>query len=119
VPGDLIGPLFDALNSLGFELVKAECEAVSSGFQPFVQEFEFKPVRGAFRSKLDELEVVCFPQADNADVIMEIDRKARGLGGFFAELTDMDETRIKFSFNSEDLPHLSEQLLEMIEQWSE
>lgn len=122
VPGDLTGALFDALNELGFELVKAKCEAVGSGFhikQPFVQEFEFKPVSGNFRSKLDELELICFPQADNADVIMEIDRKARGLRGFFAEMTDMDETRIKFSFNFEDLPHLSEQLLEMIEHWSE
>lgn len=118
VPGAMAGTLFDSLDELGFKLFKADCKAVSSayrGSQPFVQEFEFIPVGGPFRGKLDELEIICFPQEDSLEVFMEIDRKARGLGGFFAEMMDMDETRVKFTLDSEDIPGLTDSLFEFID----
>lgn len=119
VPGNLAGPLFDALNGLGFQLVNADCEAVSSGFwkrsRPFVQEFEFKPFGGPFQGKLDELEIVFFPGEDAMEVLMEIDRKARGIKGFFAEMMDMDETKMRFTFGPEDVPDLADKLHEMID----
>ncbi|QTA90089.1 sporulation protein [Desulfonema magnum] len=118
IPGDLVGALFDSVRQLGFELTEAECEAISSGFPgklPFVQEFEFKPFSGPFQSRLDELEFVCFPEADYVEVLMEIDRKAKGVVGFFAEMADMDETRVKFTFDAEDIPDLTDKIYEIID----
>ncbi len=120
IPGQLVGALFDSLQDLGFKLVEAECEAVSAfrGEQPFVQEFEFKPHGGPFRGKLDELEVVCFPAEDDVEVFMEIDRKARGLGSFFSEMLDADESHVKFVFDTDDIPGLTDKINGIIAEWS-
>jgi sporulation-control protein len=80
-----------------------------------VQEFEFKPVSGPFRGKLDELEIVVFPLEEEAEVFVEIDRKARGLGSYLSEMAGTDEERLKFIFTEEDLPRLPEMIGELIE----
>lgn len=120
VPGQLTGAFFDSLHELGFELADAECEAVScfSDSRPFVQEFEFKPSHGPFQGKLDELEVVFFPKDDNVEVLMDIDRKARGFGGILSEMAGMDETRVKFVFGLEDIPDLTDKIHGIIDEWS-
>ena len=120
VPGDAVGALFDALTGLGFEFSEAECEEAPAGFPgnpPMVQEFEFKPDSGPFRGRLDELEVVCRPEPGGVELFMEVDRKARGLSGFIAELTGTDETRVRFRIGLEDLPDLKETLRETIERY--
>ncbi|MCP4354014.1 MAG: sporulation protein [Desulfobacterales bacterium] len=116
VAGQLVGAIFESLQSLGFKLAEAECEAVSAprGALPFVQEFEFKPYGGPFRDKLDELELICFPSEDNVEVFMEIDRKARGVSGFFAEMLNTDESHVRLVFNADDLPDLTDKLHEII-----
>lgn len=120
-PGHLTGALYDALHDLGFELYDAECEAISHnrwGRQPFIQELEFKAVSGPFRGRLDELEVVCFPERDQVEVLLEIDRKARGLGGFISEMLDTDETKVRFTLVEQDIPNLTHYLQELIGQYS-
>ena len=119
VPGEAMGALFEALVALGFAFSEAECEEAPRGFPgnpPIVQEFEFKPVSGTFRGRLDEVELLCRPEPGGVEVFMEVDRKARGLSGFLAELTGTDETRIRFHIGTEDLPNLTEILRETIEQ---
>ncbi|MDM8552679.1 sporulation protein [Desulfobacterales bacterium HSG2] len=115
VPNALVGSLFDALQEMGFRLMTADCETASSKTQPLIQEFEFMPFSGPFRSKLDELEVICFPKEDCVEVLMETDRKARGFIGFIMEALDRDETRVKFTFCSDDIPGLTDRLYEIID----
>lgn len=83
VPNPLMSAVFDAVDSLGFRIREADCEEAPRrlrGRLPFVQEFEFVPVSGSFRGRLDELEVVFFPAGNGGlDLMFQVDRKARGL----------------------------------------
>lgn len=118
LPGELLSGLLDSLEELGFELHEAEnIEFKHNRYNPLpmAQELEFKPRSGPYRSKLDEIEIIPFVSEDRLDVIMEVDRKARGFVGFLAEALDMDETKIKFTITHDDLDNLTETLEEMID----
>jgi len=120
-PDYLTGALFDAIHELGFELREAECEAISHNpysQMPFVQEFEFQAYSGPFRGRLDELEMVCFPKHDRVEVVLEIDRKARGFSGFISDMLDTDETRVRFTLLEQDVPNLTSHLHDLIEKWT-
>lgn len=52
------------------------------------------------------------------DLALQIDRRARGLGGFLAEALEMDETNIHLSIHSSDLPSLKSKLESIISQYS-
>jgi len=85
--------VFEAMESLGFRLYKVDIEPRSSWFgRKWVQEFEFRPwSRGQLR--FDEIEIVFESQhGSQIEVLMQVDRAARGLGGFLMELTDTDES---------------------------
>lgn len=69
---------------------------------PFIQEFEFVP-QGQFRGHLDELEMIFNVYPEGIEILMEIDKKARGLSGLFAEALDMDERKVKISLSTEQL----------------
>ncbi|MGI8314220.1 sporulation protein [Halobacillus mangrovi] len=99
-PHPSIESVLDALSYLGFQLRKVEME--SSKRFGYVQEFEFTP-GGEYRSYLDELEVIFFLQENHVDVMLEVDRRARGLGGLFAEALEMDESRAKVTFTNHEL----------------
>lgn len=105
-PTPLIHTAFLALTDLGFKLRSAECEQASYKFKrrvPYIQEFEFIPTSGPFRGKLDELEFTFFQTTqDEAEVLLEIDRRARGLSGLFAEALEMDETKVRITLNKRD-----------------
>lgn len=59
------------------------------------QEFEYRP--GSFmRGKLDELEVVYHVRQDGVSLFVQIDKKARGLGGLLADALDLDERNVSF-----------------------
>ena len=52
----------------------------------YIQEFEFVPVRGDYRGKLKELEFVFVVKNENElEAVIEMDRKARGLGILFGD----------------------------------
>lgn len=122
VPNQLMKGVLDTVAELGFRLREADCEELPYRKRrrlPFAQEFEFVAVSGSFRGKLDELEVIFFPQSEEQmDLALQIDRKARGLGGFLAEALEMDETNISVSIHSRDLPTLKSKLESLIRQYS-
>lgn len=120
-PYPLAKALLDALSNFGFHLRQVECEQATGKFRkrlPFIQEFEFSARSGPYRGKLDELEVIFFPTREGLEVFMEIDRKARGIGGFLAEALKMDESRVHFTVTNQDLPSLSDKLYNVINRHS-
>lgn len=120
-PHPLVESFLQTVNSLGFSLREVKCEEASRALRrkyPFVQEFEFKPTSGLFKGRLDELEVIFFTSEHQVEVILEIDRKALGLRGFLAEALERDETLVRFTFNSHDIPALSQTLVNIINKYS-
>lgn len=121
VPNQLMHGVFNAISDLGFRLREAECEQAPRHLRrnmPFVQEFEFVPASGSFRGRLDELEVIFYPNSENEiEVLMQVDRRARGLGGFLSEAMGMDETYVRMNIHASDLPSLKQKLQNTIESY--
>ncbi|MCP2730441.1 sporulation protein [Limnofasciculus baicalensis] len=94
-PHPLMDLVINNIKNIGFQLHEVDCQYNPrlGGNYPFVQEFEFRPT-GKYRGKLDELEVIFSLNADELKVNLEIDKRARGLGGFIAEAFDADEKRV-------------------------
>lgn len=122
VPNPLMESVLSAISDLGFRLREAECEQAPYRLRrrlPFVQEFEFVPVSGAYRGRLDELELVFFPNSStDMEIMMQVDRRARGLGGLFAEALEMDETNVRLTVSATDIPHMRQKLQHVISQYS-
>lgn len=110
LPTDLMSSVIQAIQELGFRLRETDCEEAPHRLRrrlPFVQEFEFVPVSGQFRGKLDELEVVFFAAENEfTDIVMQVDRRARGIGGFLAEAMEMDETYVRLTVSPADIPYI-------------
>jgi sporulation-control protein len=104
VPSEGIQTVLDALDALGFRLREVTNEYASrlGGRLPFVQEFEFVPTH-EFRGRLDELEVMFFPRGGDLELLLQIDRRARGLGGFLAEAMNMDESFVRVTLQRSEL----------------
>lgn len=116
--------ILDAVNLLGFRTREISCEysphySRSNGL-PFVQEFEFVPT-SQFRNQLDELEIIFSPDNNGVDLLLQIDRKARGLSSLFAEALDMDESFVRVRFDRNQLAfganHVAGQLSEIIRKY--
>ncbi|WP_147534913.1 sporulation protein [Bacillus marasmi] len=122
IPNQLTDAVLKAVNDLGFRLREVECEEAPYRIRkrlPFVQEFEFVPITGNYRGKLDELEIVFFPSSSTiTDIYMQVDRKARGLGGFLSEALEMDESHVHFTVSSGDLPTLREKINSVIQKFA-
>lgn len=122
VPNSLMDSVFSAVEDLGFRLRNAECEQAPHRLRrryPFVQEFEFVPITGSFRGKLDELELVFFPVSENeTEIFLQVDRKAKGLGGFLAEAFEMDESNVMLTVTKRDLQNLTQKLHAAISRYS-
>ncbi|MFE8702078.1 sporulation protein [Cytobacillus sp. FJAT-54145] len=122
IPNPLMEAVFESISSLGFKLREAECEQAPYRLRrrlPFIQEFEFVPVSGAYRGRLDELEVVFFPTSSTEmDIVMQVDRRARGLGGFLAEALEMDETNVRLTVTSSDIPTMKQKIQSVIDRYS-
>ncbi|WP_353642702.1 sporulation protein [Bacillus sp. 37MA] len=103
--------VLDAVRTLGFRLREVECQHVRGQKYPFVQEFEFVPVSGTYKGKLDELEVTFLEQSVNeATILLQVDKRARGLGGFLSEAMGMDETNVHLRVSKSDLNSLESKL---------
>lgn len=122
VPDQLMNAIFNAVDSLGFRLREADCEQASHkvrGRLPFVQEFEYVPTSGPFRGRLDELEVVLRPSGNGViEILLQVDRRARGLGGLFAEAAGLDETNVRLTVTTADIPNLQQQIHSVIQRFS-
>ncbi|MGN1385385.1 MAG: sporulation protein [Bacillus sp. (in: firmicutes)] len=120
-PHPLVTEFLQAVENLGFRLRKVDCEKAPVALRnrvPFVQEFEFKPYRGEFAGRLDELEAVFTVSEQQVDVLLQVDRRARGFGGFLAEALEMDESYVRFSYSRADVPSLSETIAGIIRRYS-
>lgn len=92
--------VLNAIQNLGFQLYKVDCEYTHrfGGRYPFVQEFEFK-ASGEFRGKLDELEAYLRPNPNGIEVIFQIDKR----GGMFSEFFGTDESHTSTNLSAADL----------------
>lgn len=122
VPNPLMTAVFNAVDNLGFRIREADCEEAPRrlrGRLPFVQEFEFVPTSGAFRGRLDELEVVFFPSGNGGlDIMFQVDRRARGLAGLFSEAMGTDETNVRLTVSNADIPYLQQKIQSVIQRYS-
>lgn len=100
----LMQRVLQALATLGFHLHKVDCEYTHhfGGAYPFVQELEFHPT-GKYSHSLDELEVIFRLTADKLEVLLEIDKRARGWTGWVEEAFDIDERYVRFIVKQSDL----------------
>jgi sporulation-control protein len=121
VPNRLMEGIFDAVSELGFRLREAECEEAPRHLRrhlPFVQEFEFVPVSGPFRGRLDELELVFYPNNENEiEVLMQVDRRARGIGGFLSQAMGMDESYVRMTINASEITSLKQKIQSAVERY--
>lgn len=117
--------ILEAVQQLGFRIREVSCEYAPrygrvNGLE-FVQEFEFVPP-SQFRHKLDELEIIFFPDEQGIEILMQIDRKARGIEGWLADAFDTDESFVKLRFENDQLSngidYVADQLLETIRKYA-
>ncbi|WP_066377653.1 MULTISPECIES: sporulation protein [unclassified Anabaena] len=103
-PHPLMQRVLQALENLGFQLNEVDCEYTHhfGGTYPFVQELEFRPT-GNYRNHLDELEVIFFFKPDELEVLLEIDKRARGWKGWMEEAFDLDERYMRLVVTPSDL----------------
>ncbi|WP_046173649.1 sporulation protein [Domibacillus indicus] len=111
--------VLDAVRSLGFRLREVECQHARLTRYPFVQEFEFIPVTGAYAGRLDELEVTFLEQSkDEVNVLLQVDRRARGLGGFLSEAMGTDETNVRLRIKRTELSGVRTRIDETIRRFA-
>ncbi|MCO7226839.1 sporulation protein [Pleionea sp. CnH1-48] len=113
-PNDLQLSVLQALEELGFVLVEAECEAVKNFHVPFMQELEFKAPSGPFAGRVSEVEVVFINDGHQLRLMLEIDRRARGMSGLFLSMFDMDETKTALTVNEHNIHDIQNLLADVI-----
>ncbi|MDF2680257.1 MAG: spo0M [Brevibacillus sp.] len=113
----LMAKVLDAVQQIGFQLYKVDCEYNRhlGKTHPFVQEFEFRPT-GPYRSRVEELEVVFFLREDSVEVLMELDKRARGFLGAFEEAFNLDERYVRFRLDMDDLNRPTSVIADSIEE---
>jgi sporulation-control protein len=83
------------MQTLGFRMREAENEELPHRLRrrlPFGQELEFVAGSGEFRGRFDEVELLMFPSEGSVDLVLQIDRRARGLSSFLSEAIGTDES---------------------------
>lgn len=88
--------VIEAMQALGFRLSRVDIEPRSSWFgRRWVQEFEFRPATRA-QARYDEVEIVFERlEGSHVEVVMQLDRAARGLGGLLMEMSGTDESWVR------------------------
>ncbi|GGJ44991.1 sporulation protein [Deinococcus roseus] len=81
-PSPLQAAVLEALTTLGFHLKASQYEFEDHKHHRPLQELEFQPAP-EFRGRMKELEVVFLPAEHHLDVLLEVDRKARGISRLF------------------------------------
>jgi sporulation-control protein len=115
-PTGEVANVLKAVDELGFVLRKSNCVQAPRwmrGKYPFVQEFEFIP-RGKFRGDLDELEVMFSLQGSSLEVMLEIDKRGKGLFGMLEEAMDIDEKVVRFRVSKDDQPSVIASKIEQL-----
>lgn len=92
--------VLDSMQRLGFHMREAENEELPHRLRrrlPFGQELEFVAGSGEFRGRFDEVELLMFPSEGSVDLVLQIDRRARGFGSFLSEAIGTDESYARLS----------------------
>ena len=92
--------ILESMDRLGFRMREVENEELPHRLRrrlPFGQELEFIAGSGEFRGRFDEIELLMFPSEGSVDLILQIDRRARGLGSFLSEAVGTDESYTSLS----------------------
>lgn len=100
IPSVGLKTVIQALQEEGFVLRESENK---KKYGKIIQEFEFIPLHGEYKGKLDELEVNYITFEKTVDIILQVDRKAKGLSGLFSETIGTDETNVRISFSKEQI----------------
>jgi sporulation-control protein len=116
-PHPLMTKVLDAIQSIGFQLYKVDCEYNRhlGRTYPFVQEFEFRPT-GPYRSRLEELEAIFYLRDGELEVLLELDKRARGFMGAFEEAFNLDERYVRFRLSEADLQRPTGAIADSIEE---
>ncbi|MEC0305416.1 sporulation protein [Paenibacillus lautus] len=96
--------VFGAVEGLGFSFKMATCEyhpRLGQGV-PFVQEIEFYP-GSSYAGHIKELELILYPEQDGISVLVEVDRRGRGVSGWLQRSLDMDEQHSWVTLDQQDL----------------
>jgi sporulation-control protein len=112
LPDPATRKLLNAIGQLGLQhkASSGNCHYQSSWTIPYRQEFNFKPITVS-KGKIDELDICVVANSSGIDVVLEVDKRAGGIFGIFAEALDLDEKFVKFSikhnqdFSVGDLEH--------------
>ena len=111
-PNKLQAAVLEGLESLGLVLADAENEEVSRFELPFMQELEFEVQGGIFAGHIEEVEVIFINREESVQVLLEIDRHALGIAGFFTSGFD-DESRVAIEITYDNIEE-TRQLLEQV-----
>jgi len=121
-PNAFISEGLTAAQNLGLKLRKVDCEEsprAYRGITRFVQEFEFVPTSGPFRGKFDEIEFTFIPKGLNqVELLIQVDRKVRGLSSLFSEALNMDESFIRLILTKADLASLESRIRQEIARYA-
>ncbi len=102
IPNEYMNVILNSIEQLGFSLRSIESEYINSA--KYSQEYEFTPNYNCeFKRNLDELELVMKPNDYGIDIHLEVDRRARGIGGFLENMFDIDESQLRFNFSYDKL----------------
>jgi sporulation-control protein len=100
-----------AAESLGFEHIdlSGQCHEMPNPYgAPFIQEFVFEG-RGPLAKRVEFLNMLLAADEDQAEVLMVVDQRNRGIGGWMADAMGHDKHELKFelghdqAFSPEDL----------------
>ncbi|RJE88758.1 sporulation protein SpoOM [Paenibacillus sp. 1011MAR3C5] len=120
VPTPAMRAVMQAIELLGFRMREAEtlyAPRLGGQHSPFVQEFEWVPYSGAYRGRLDELEVVFLRnQPSELELLLQIDRRATSLFGMFAEAMDMDESFVRVTVTNADAQRGPQHVASLLDQ---
>jgi sporulation-control protein len=109
-----------AVEGLGFRLREVEtiyAPRLGGAQSPFVQELEYVPQSGAYRGRLDELEVIFLRQhGGSVELLLQVDRRAVGLFGRFAEAMEMDESFVRVTVSEHDIQGGSQRVASVLNQ---
>jgi sporulation-control protein len=113
LPHQSVQMVIESMKRIGFNLREVETGYNKRNNKiPFLQEFEFKPNGyGNFNRSLDEVEMIFTIYNDGLEILAEIDRKARGISGFFAEIANLDEHYAKLFIPAQEFNQNVDEIL--------
>lgn len=117
IPHPYTAVVLDAVSELGFRFKEATCEyhsRLGRGI-PFVQEIEFYPGR-EFTDRVKELELIMHLERDGISLLVEVDRRGRGISGWLEQSLDMNERHAWITLEHADLQKGSEYIARLLEE---